>query len=138
MIPRNALRLGFLRNQIRRLQTEALEAVATEEVPVTPMEEVPISSTEEAPIPPPEIKPATRGPKKIKNPKRFKPGEGDPKLAQGIVDLLEGKEHLNYTGLITGPGAVKIPKSIIGLHLDFAKASFNGHRGARFHSMVSK
>ena len=30
-----------------------------------------------------------------------------------------------------GPGAVLVPKDTVGLHLDFAKAQYGGHMGAR-------
>ena len=43
-----------------------------------------------------------------------------------------------HNKLTTGPGAVRIPKSMVGLHLDFAKAKYAGHMGARFHSTAEK
>jgi hypothetical protein len=49
----------------------------------------------------------------------LKPGEGDPKLASAIIELAQG------------PGAVKVPTDTVGLHLDFAKAQYGGHMGAR-------
>jgi len=33
---------------------------------------------------------------------------------------------------MSGRGAVQVPKDTIGLHLDFAKAQYAGHMGARF------
>jgi hypothetical protein len=50
----------------------------------------------------------------------LKPGEGDPKLASAILEIAQG------------PGAVKVPTDTIGLHLDFAKAQYGGHMGARY------
>ena len=34
--------------------------------------------------------------------------------------------------LIAGRGAVRVPKETVGLHLDFAKAQYGGHMGARY------
>ena len=50
----------------------------------------------------------------------LKPGETDPKLASAIIEIAQG------------PGAVKVPTDTIGLHLDFAKAQYGGHMGARY------
>jgi hypothetical protein len=36
--------------------------------------------------------------------------------------------------LIPGRGAVRVPKETIGLHLDFGKAQYGGHMGARYSS----
>lgn len=33
---------------------------------------------------------------------------------------------------MVGSGAVKVPRDTVGLHLDFAKAQYYGHMGARF------
>jgi hypothetical protein len=86
MILRSVRRLGFLRNQTRWLQTEAMGAVKTVEAPIAP--------TEETPITPTDVQPSTSRKKKqnkIQNKHRIKQGEGDPKLAQRIVDLVEGR-----------------------------------------------
>jgi Mitochondrial ribosomal protein L51 / S25 / CI-B8 domain len=34
--------------------------------------------------------------------------------------------------IIIGPGAVRVPPNILGLHMRFAKAQYGGHMGARF------
>ena len=37
-----------------------------------------------------------------------------------------------FTMMLTaGRGAVHVPREIVGLHLDFAKAQYGGHMGAR-------
>jgi len=57
------------------------------ELPITPTEVV---ETAEASIPPTEVKPSRPRKKKL-NKIRIKQSEGDPKLAQKILDLAEGK-----------------------------------------------
>ena len=79
MILRNPFRFGFLRNQIRRLTTEKTEAIETAEITITPTKAI-------------SSKPRQRKPGNT-NKNRLKPGQGDPKLAQGIIDLAEGKEQ---------------------------------------------
>ena len=37
--------------------------------------------------------------------------------------------------LTIGRGAVRVPKETVGLHLDFAKAQYGGHMGARYVSV---
>jgi hypothetical protein len=61
---------------------------------------------------------------------RLKPGEGDPKLAQAILELAQG-DPSSVLVLTSGYGAVRVPKDTVGLHLDFAKAQYGGHMGAR-------
>ena len=65
---------------------------------------------------------------------RLKEGEADPKLAGAILELAQGSDPLR-TMLILGRGAVRVPKETVGLHLDFAKAQYGGHMGARSVSM---
>ena len=63
-----------------------------------------------------------------------KEGEGDPKLAGAILELVQGIIPVCIP-LLTFPkgrGAVRIPKEFAALHLDFAKAQYDGHTGARF------
>src|SRR5271170_4282417 len=65
------------------------------------------------------------------NPHRIpKETDGDPKLAGAILEFAQGS-YIPFTPLTIGPGAVFVPKDTIGLHLDFAKAQFGGHMGAR-------
>lgn len=40
------------------------------------------------------------------------------------------------TVLNIGRGAVRVPKDTVGLHLDFAKAQYGGHMGARYSLIV--
>jgi len=68
-------------------------------------------------------------PKKV----RVKEGEGDPKLAGAILELVQGIIPVRVP-LLTfskGRGAVRIPTEFAALHLDFAKAQYDGHMGAR-------
>jgi hypothetical protein len=77
--------------------------------------------------------PQGQQPKPIKKEKQkgngVKQGQSDPKLAAAIIELAEG---ISASAMLKiGPGAVRVPRDIVGLHLDFAKAFPGGHMGAR-------
>lgn len=109
MILRILLRFSFPRVRIRQNQVRAISTETSAGKPETASK---TSNTKYYYVP------------------RLKPGEGDPKLAQAILELAQGNPF-SVSVLTSGYGAVQVPRDTVGLHLDFAKAQFGGHMGAR-------
>jgi hypothetical protein len=102
MISRKALRFPFPKRQIQKAESDAQAGVIT---PETSQKIINFYKT------------------RYYRQQTLQPGEGDPKLANAIIELAKG------------PGAVKVPTDTVGLHFDFAKAQYGGHMGARYSNL---